>query len=337
MAKRNAPPNFLVNRDEEKCILCQACARMCSNDVHKYDEDFNNIISENSKCVGCHFCESICPTGALTINRNPSEFRLNAYWDDRTLKNLIKQANSGGILLTGMGCDKAYKIYWDHLLLNASQVTNPSIDPLREPMELRTYIGRKPEKYEKTTKIPPQLKLETPILFSAMSYGSISYNACLSLAKAASEFGIYYNTGEGGLHKDLYKYSANTIVQVASGRFGVHREYFDAAAAIEIKIGQGAKPGIGGHLPGEKVTKEISETRMIPEGTDAISPAPHHDIYSIEDLQQLIYALKEVTHYKKPIGVKVAAVHNIAPIAAGIVRAGADYIAIDGIRGGTGA
>ncbi|HPP86425.1 MAG TPA: 4Fe-4S binding protein, partial [bacterium] len=107
MAKRNAPPNFLVNRDEEKCILCQACARMCSNDVHKYDEDFNNIISENSKCVGCHFCESICPTGALTINRNPSEFRLNAYWDDRTLKNLIKQANSGGILLTGMGCDKA--------------------------------------------------------------------------------------------------------------------------------------------------------------------------------------------------------------------------------------
>jgi len=102
-------------------------------------------------------------------------------------------------------------------------------------------------------------------------------------------------------------------------------------------VGQGAKPGIGGHLPGEKVTPDISRTRMIPEGTDAISPAPHHDIYSIEDLRQLIYALKEATHYSKPVGVKVAAVHNVAPIASGIVRAGADFVAIDGLRGGTGA
>jgi glutamate synthase domain-containing protein 2 len=109
------------------------------------------------------------------------------------------------------------------------------------------------------------------------------------------------------------------------------------AAALEIKIGQGAKPGIGGHLPGEKVSAEISLTRMIPEGTDALSPAPHHDIYSIEDLKQLIYALKEATHYRKPVSVKIAAVHNVAPIASGMVRAGADIIAIDGLRGGTGA
>jgi glutamate synthase domain-containing protein 2 len=139
------------------------------------------------------------------------------------------------------------------------------------------------------------------------------------------------------LHKDLYKYGKNTIVQVASGRFGVYKEYLEAGAAIEIKIGQGAKPGIGGHLPGEKVSEEISQTRMIPQGTDALSPAPHHDIYSIEDLRQLIFALKEATRYRKPVGVKIAAVHNVAPIASGIVRAGADYVAIDGIRGGTGA
>jgi glutamate synthase domain-containing protein 2 len=204
-------------------------------------------------------------------------------------------------------------------------------------MELRTYIGRKPDKINLKTKLTPQLKLETPILFSAMSYGSISLNACISLASAAEEIGTFYNTGEGGLPKDLYKFGKNTIVQVASGRFGVHKEYLEAGAAIEIKIGQGAKPGIGGHLPGEKVTQEISETRMIPEGTDALSPAPHHDIYSIEDLKQLIYALKEATRYKKPVGVKIAAVHNVAPIASGVVRAGADYVAIDGIRGGTGA
>jgi glutamate synthase domain-containing protein 2 len=106
---------------------------------------------------------------------------------------------------------------------------------------------------------------------------------------------------------------------------------------VEIKIGQGAKPGIGGHLPGEKVSADVSNTRMIPEGSDAISPAPQHDIYSIEDLSQLIYALKEATNYTKPISVKIAAVHNSAAIASGMVRAGADIIVLDGLRGATGA
>ena len=149
--------------------------------------------------------------------------------------------------------------------------------------------------------------------------------------------GIYYNTGEGGLHEDFYCYGENTIVQVASGRFGVHGDYLNAGAAIEIKMGQGAKPGIGGHLPGAKIVGDVSRTRMVPEGSDAISPAPHHDIYSIEDLRQLVYSLKEATHHQKPIIVKVAAVHNIAAIASGIARSGADIIAIDGFRGGTGA
>ena len=126
-------------------------------------------------------------------------------------------------------------------------------------------------------------------------------------------------------------------MQVASGRFGVHKEYLEAAAAIEIKMGQGAKPGIGGHLPGAKITEDVSETRMIPKGIDAISPAPHHDIYSIEDLKQLVDSLKEATEYKKPVIVKIAAVHNAAAIASGIARSGADVIAIDGYRGGTGA
>jgi glutamate synthase domain-containing protein 2 len=346
MAKRPIPTEFIVERNDEKCIACQACVRMCANDVHSYDPETDTVSSDSTKCVGCHFCESICPTSAIAIRRNTSEFKLNANWNAEVIRNITKQAETGGVLLTGMGCDKPYPIYWDHIVLNASQVTNPSIDPLREPMELRTYIGRKPDKVDidcsgnkqrLKTKLNPLLQLETPILFSAMSYGSISLNACKSLAIAAAEVGTFYNTGEGGLHKELYKYSDNTIVQVASGRFGVHKEYLEAGAAIEIKIGQGAKPGIGGHLPGEKVSEEISQTRMIPVGTDALSPAPHHDIYSIEDLKQLIFALKEATRYKKPVGVKIAAVHNVAPIVSGIVRAGADFVAIDGLRGGTGA
>lgn len=109
----------------------------------------------------------------------------------------------------------------------------------------------------------------------------------------------FFNTGEGGLHPGLTDFTDYAAVQVASGRFGVHKQYLNNCRFIEIKIGQGAKPGIGGHLPGEKVTVEVSNARMIPSGSDAISPAPHHDIYSIEDLRQLIWSLKEATQYKK--------------------------------------
>ena len=185
--------------------------------------------------------------------------------------------------------------------------------------------------------MPPQIRLEVPIVIGAMSLGAVNINVHHILARAAQGAGTLWNCGEGGLHEDLYGFGEHTIVQVASGRFGVHRRYLEAAAAVEIKMGQGAKPGIGGHLPGEKVTAEIAATRMIPEGTDALSPAPHHDIYSIEDLAQLIGALKQATHYKKPVGVKIAAVHHVAAIASGAVRAGADFLTIDGFRGGTGA
>jgi len=346
MALSLATPSFIVERDETRCIACQVCVRQCANDVHYVVTGDGEVASDPARCVGCHRCVTLCPTRALNVRTTPLEFRPHANWTASALTAIHKQAETGGMLLTGMGCDQPYRIYWDHMVLNASQVTNPSIDPMREPMELKTFLGAKPERLtfevseggpQLKTQLSPQLELDVPILFSAMSYGSISFNACLSLARAARASGTYYNTGEGGLHPDLYQFGANTIAQVASGRFGVHLDYLNAAAALEIKIGQGAKPGIGGHLPGEKVTPEISRTRMIPEGTDAISPAPHHDIYSIEDLRQLIYALKEATHYTKPVSVKVAAVHNIAPIASGIVRAGADIVAIDGLRGGTGA
>jgi glutamate synthase domain-containing protein 2 len=339
-------PEFLIDRDDYRCIRCEVCVRQCGFDAHWYDEEDDVVRVDEDKCVGCLRCVTLCPTNALVVRRNPNQIPENANWTNEVLNNIYKQAETGGVLLTGMGCDKDYPIYWDRIVLDASQVTNPSIDPLREPMELRTYLGAKPDSLDirekggevsLATKITPQLRLETPILFSALSYGAISYNVCESLARAASEFGTFYNTGEGGLHKDLYQYGDHTICQVASGRFGVHADYLEVAAALEIKIGQGAKPGIGGHLPGEKVSAEISHTRMIPEGTDALSPAPHHDIYSIEDLAQLIYALKEATDWQKPVSVKIAAVHNSAAIASGMVRAGADIIALDGIRGGTGA
>jgi len=278
------------------------------------------------------------------VELNPLAFRPNDNWAPWHIKAIYRQAEDGGILLTGMGNDKPYFNILDHLLLDACQVTNPSIDPLREPMELRTYLGSRPERLEfenngklrLKTSYPSLLKVEVPILFAPMSYGSISYNAFHALCLASKELETLMFTGEGGLPEELYPYGDHIIIQVASGRFGVSAEYLNVGVGTQIKIGQGAKPGIGGHLPGEKIPKHISETRMIPEGTDALSPAPHHDIYSIEDLRMLIYALKEATGYK-PVCVKIAAVHNVASIAAGVLRAGADQIYLDGFRGGTGA
>lgn len=336
-------PEYEVVRNYQRCIACRACERQCANEVHRYDADEQMMTADDAKCVNCHRCVSLCPTRALKIVRTDHTFKENANWTKDNIQNVYRQAATGGVLLPSMGNPEPLPGYWDRILINASQVTNPPIDPLREPMETRVFLGKKDMEIRRdengaiVPKKTPHIELAVPILFSAMSYGSISYNAHESLARAATELGVCYNTGEGGLHEDFYRYGPNTIVQVASGRFGVHSEYLNAGAAVEIKMGQGAKPGIGGHLPGAKIVGDVARTRMVPEGADAISPAPHHDIYSIEDLRQLVNSLKEATHYEKPIIVKIAAVHNVAAIASGIARSGADIIAIDGFRGGTGA
>ena len=217
-------PAFEVLR-HPRCTKCRLCEKECSNKVHHYDATLKVMVADDEKCVNCHRCVSICPVKALKIARTNCTYRDDDNWTNQTIKEIYKQAESGGILLSSMGSPKRMPIYWDRLLINASQVTNPPIDPLREPMETRVFLGKKP----------------------------------------------------------------NAIVRDAAGRI------------------------------------------------DTSNLAPHHDIYSIEDLRQLVYSLKEATNYTVPIIVKVAAVHNIAAITSGIARSGADIIAIDGFRGGTGA
>jgi len=331
------PPDFILERNDDLCIRCKACVTQCSFDANFYDQKRDFIYTLQKNCVGCNRCVAYCPTEAIVVKNRPNPFREHPYWGSYYISGIKRRAYYGGAPVKSMGNDRPFPSYWDRLLLNASQVTNPSIDPLREPMELKTYIGKRPESLKKGENLPPSIMLETPIMIGAMSYGALSFNVVESIGRAVTRAGTFFNSGEGGLNRDHYKFSKHVIVQVASGRFGVHKEYLDIGSAIEIKIGQGAKPGIGGHLPGEKVSESISQTRMIPKGTDALSPAPHHDIYSIEDLRQLIYALKEATRYSKPVIVKIAAVHNVAAIASGIARSGADAICIDGFKGGTGA
>ena len=171
----------------------------------------------------------------------------------------------------------------------------------------------------------------------AMSYGSISREAHECLARAMNRLGGRSNSGEGGELPERYGTDLNSAIkQVASGRFGVTREYLLSALEIQIKMAQGAKPGEGGHLPGAKVTAEVARTRCSTPGISLISPPPHHDIYSIEDLAELIYDL-QCANEKAKITVKLVSSTGVGTIASGVAKAGAGGILISGGEGGTGA
>ena len=176
----------------------------------------------------------------------------------------------------------------------------------------------------------------------AMSYGSISREAHTTLAIAMNRIGGKSNTGEGGEESDRYKPMPNgdsmrsAIKQVASGRFGVTTEYLVNSDMMQIKMAQGAKPGEGGQLPGHKVDATIAKVRHSTPGVGLISPPPHHDIYSIEDLAQLIYDLKNVNP-EGAVSVKLVSEIGVGTVAAGVAKARADHVTISGFEGGTGA
>ncbi|PYE53020.1 glutamate synthase-related protein [Deinococcus yavapaiensis] len=176
-----------------------------------------------------------------------------------------------------------------------------------------------------------------PFVISAMSFGSQGETAFRSYVEAAKKLNIVAMNGEGGeIPEMLMHYNHWRGQQVASGRFGVSSVMLNSCAVIEIKVGQGAKPGEGGHLPGKKVSAKVAAARHAAQGVDLISPSNNHDVYSIEDLAQLIEELKTIAPAAK-ISVKVPVVHGIGTIALGVAKAGAHIITVSGFEGGTGA
>ncbi|MDX6608777.1 MAG: glutamate synthase large chain [Solirubrobacterales bacterium] len=176
-----------------------------------------------------------------------------------------------------------------------------------------------------------------PVVISSMSFGSQSEPAFRAYAEAAKSINVLCVNGEGGEIRDMYgHYRKWRGQQVASGRFGVSAEMLNSSYLAEIKIGQGAKPGEGGHLPGKKVSEKVAAARNAAPGTDLISPSNNHDLYSIEDLAELIDELKTVNPDVR-VSVKVPVVPNIGTIGLGIAKAGADIITLSGFEGGTGA
>ncbi len=200
-------------------------------------------------------------------------------------------------------------------------------------------VGRTPVPLDE---VEPAVEIVKRFSTGAMSFGSISHEAHSTLALAMNEIGGRSNTGEGGEEPERYQPLPNgrsmrsAIKQVASGRFGVTAEYLVNSDMMQIKIAQGAKPGEGGQLPGHKVDARIAKVRHSTPGVGLISPPPHHDIYSIEDLAQLIFDLKNVNP-AADVSVKLVSEVGVGTVAAGVAKARADHITISGYEGGTGA
>ena len=215
------------------------------------------------------------------------------------------------------------------------------VDNNPEPLFLRDFLDWKHNPID-IEKVEPVEKIVKHFVTGAMSFGALSAEAHEALCLAMNALGTRSNTGEGGEDNERYHSEVDGISlssktkQVASGRFGVTTEYLVNAEEIQIKVAQGAKPGEGGQLPGFKVNEIIAKTRNSIPGISLISPPPHHDIYSIEDLKQLIFDLKNVNP-KAAISVKLVAESGVGTIAAGVVKAKADLVVVSGAEGGTGA
>ena len=244
-------------------------------------------------------------------------------WNPETIANLQ--------LATRLGSYKKYK-EWEKM-----------VDEKESPIFIRDFFGFK--KAATPTPIDEVESVESIVkhfVTGAMSFGALSIEAHEALALAMNKIGARSNTGEGGednarYHSDVDGVSLSSKTkQIASGRFGVTAEYLVNAEEIQIKVAQGAKPGEGGQLPGFKVNDIIAKTRNAIPGISLISPPPHHDIYSIEDLAQLIYDLKNINP-TAAVSVKLVAESGVGTIAAGVAKAKADLIVISGAEGGTGA
>lgn len=256
----------------------------------------------------------------LLINQGVYAWRRNGEnhaWNPETITKLQ--------LATRLGSYKKFKEY------------THSIDTKEEKIFLRDFLTFEGKKPIDISEVEPASEITKRFVTGAMSYGSISREAHEAMAIAMNAIGGKSNTGEGGELAERFATNARSAIkQVASGRFGVTTEYLVNADEIQIKIAQGAKPGEGGQLPGFKVDKIIAKTRHSIPGISLISPPPHHDIYSIEDLAQLIFDLKNVNP-DAIVSVKLVSESGVGTIAAGVAKAKADLILISGCEGGTGA
>jgi ferredoxin len=329
-------PKYKVTRSDA-CINCGMCAKSCQYGVHERIEGHNRIRPPiDYKCIGyeCRkndefYCVYTCPRKALSLSLNPMYETLG---DCRWTADMIvatwimaetgyppertdidyQMGNSGG------GFDK----------LRLKFPENP-LKVERDEISTDLRLNRRNDGRA-------DVVISTPVYGGGMSFGSVSLSTMLSKARCASIWNTFTCTGEGGYPEMLYPYDDHVITQVATGLFGVSEETIQRTKIVEFKYAQGAKPGLGGHLLGEKNTESVARMREAVQGASLFSPFPFHSVYSIEDHKKHIDWVKQMNP-KALVSVKVSTPNDVDMVAVGSYYAGAHIIHIDGGYGGTGA
>ena len=334
--------------------IVKIAAKMGISTIQSYQgSKIFEAIGIDKSVIDKYFTNTVSRIGGITlqdIENDVNELHSAAY-DPLGLETDVTLDSKGRHKMRSGADDHLYNPATIHLLQQSTQRGDYNmfkqytalVDEEEKNTNIRGLMDfNYPKKGVKLEEVESVDSIVTRFKTGAMSYGSISKEAHETLAIAMNHLHGKSNTGEGGEDKDRLtigkdgKNRCSAIKQVASGRFGVTSRYLTSAQEIQIKMAQGAKPGEGGHLPGKKVYPWIAKTRLSTPGVALISPPPHHDIYSIEDLAQLIYDLKNANKNAR-ISVKLVSEAGVGTVASGVAKAGAQVILISGYDGGTGA
>ncbi len=341
---RNAIGKYKINRSA-RCISCGRCAEVCPTGVHIKPEGYALMLRpQDHRCIGpacsktSRSCLSECPQKALTLRLNPNlECLGDPRWSSDLILSTWHEAETGHIPpphleyrhgASGGGFDKI-RFRFEVPGLELSSDNKDAHEDFCAEIDTGLDLNRRDDGR-------PQVHIDIPVYGGGMSFGSVSIHTILAKARAAAAWNSLSCTGEGGYPDRLKPYDDHMITQVATGLFGVREETIQRVRIVEFKYAQGAKPGLGGHLLGDKNTPAVARMRGAVPGNALFSPFPFHSVYSVEDHKKHLDWIKEVNP-RCLVSVKVSTPTDVDMVAVGSYYAGAHIIHLDGSYGGTGA
>ncbi|MBI5116974.1 alpha-hydroxy-acid oxidizing protein [Candidatus Poribacteria bacterium] len=330
---RNRVSKYRVFRSSA-CTACNKCAELCPYGVHVRSGD-RMLRPREAFCIGlaCRsndfYCISQCPEKALSMALNPLfETMGDARWSADMILATWVMAETGDVPSGGLEYEFGRSGGgFDKLAFDFPK--KPAISLDEEEIDLSVELNRSGDEAER-------ISIDIPVYGGGMSFGSVSEHTILGRCIAARNWNTFTCTGEGGYIESIVPFAKHVITQVATGLFGVREETIQRARIIEFKYAQGAKPGLGGHLLGDKVTPQVARMREAVAGSSLFSPFPFHSVYSVEDHKKHVDWIKAITP-RSLISVKVSTPTDVDMVAVGSYYAGAHIVHIDGSYGGTGA
>lgn len=338
---RPAPDRFRNNlskyrvRRSEACIKCGKCIEVCPRGVHVKPEGYADFLfGRDHLCTAAKckengtYCVDQCPQKALSIETTPIYKALGDYrWTADLILSTWQMAETGHVPDGELECEFGNSGGG----FDRMRFKFPENGARIDPSEISTSID-----LNKRNDGRPEITIDLPVYGGGMSFGSVSPHTMLAKARAAMAWNTFSCTGEGGYPERLFPYSEHMITQVATGCFGIREETIQMAPIVEFKYAQGAKPGLGGHLLGDKNTPAVAAMREAVPGTPLFSPFPFHSVYSVEDHKKHVDWIKHINP-RALVSCKVSTPVDVDMVAVGSYHAGANIIHLDGSYGGTGA